>query len=169
MTLELTINLPPTHIISQVPQTRILHRSAIKTRHRRRKHNIREERWPKMHIISCESRHDSSDKLTIAISDEEGSRKYRQQSYLDRLSKREHDLWKTKLCHGISLLDNKIQIQVHFMTKQYLYSSLIPYAIIISGSSVMTALAAAFMSSRARRSFGFSKAYLSENLFQSIS
>jgi hypothetical protein len=34
----------------------------------------------------------------------------------------------------------------------------------ISGSSVMTALAAAFMRSSARRSFGFSKEYLFENL-----
>lgn len=46
----------------------------------------------------------------------------------------------------------------------YLYSSLIPYAITMSGSSFRTALAAAFMRSIPRRSFGFSKAYLSENL-----
>ena len=46
----------------------------------------------------------------------------------------------------------------------YLYSSLIPYAMTISGSSFMTAIAAAFMRSSARRSLGFSKAYLFENL-----
>lgn len=34
----------------------------------------------------------------------------------------------------------------------------------MSGSSFSTALAAAFMRSMPRRSFGFSKAYLSENL-----
>ncbi len=34
----------------------------------------------------------------------------------------------------------------------------------MSGKSTITALAAAFISSRARRSFGFSKAYLEENL-----
>ena len=45
-----------------------------------------------------------------------------------------------------------------------LYSSLIPYAITMSGSSVRTAFAAAFMRSSARRSFGFSKAHLLENL-----
>lgn len=39
-----------------------------------------------------------------------------------------------------------------------------PYAMTMSGSSVMTALAAAFMRSSARRSFGFSNAYLFENL-----
>jgi hypothetical protein len=48
--------------------------------------------------------------------------------------------------------------------KKDLYSSLIPYAMTISGSSVKTALAAAFMRSSARLSFGFSKAYLFENL-----
>jgi hypothetical protein len=47
---------------------------------------------------------------------------------------------------------------------KYLYSSLIPYAITISGCSVITALAAAFMRSNARRSFGFSNACLAENL-----
>lgn len=45
-----------------------------------------------------------------------------------------------------------------------LYSSLTPYAMVISGSSAMTALAAAFMRSRARLSFGFSKPYLLANL-----
>jgi hypothetical protein len=48
--------------------------------------------------------------------------------------------------------------------RRYLYSSLIPYAITISGNSARTAFAAAFMRSSARRSFGFSKAYLFENL-----
>lgn len=48
---------------------------------------------------------------------------------------------------------------------RYLYSSLMPYAMTMSGSSVMTCLAAAFMRSIARRSFGFSKEYLAENLW----
>lgn len=47
---------------------------------------------------------------------------------------------------------------------EYLYSSLIPYATTISDKSTRTALAAAFMRSSARRSFGFSKEYLAENL-----
>ena len=51
-----------------------------------------------------------------------------------------------------------------YKARAYLYSSLIPYAITISGSSLRTALAAAFMRSRARRSFGFSNSYLAENL-----
>ena len=49
----------------------------------------------------------------------------------------------------------------------YLYSSLMPYEMMISGSSAMTALAAVFMRSSARRSFGFSNAYLFENLLTS--
>jgi hypothetical protein len=47
---------------------------------------------------------------------------------------------------------------------KYLYSSLIPYAMTISGRSVSTALAAMFMRSSALRSFGFSKVYFAENL-----
>jgi hypothetical protein len=50
------------------------------------------------------------------------------------------------------------------MGDKCLYSSLIPYAMTMSGSSAMTAFAAAFMRSSARRSFGFSKEYLLENL-----
>lgn len=49
-------------------------------------------------------------------------------------------------------------------SKGYLYSSLIPYATTISDRSTSTALAAAFMRSRARRSLGFSKVCLAENL-----
>lgn len=45
-----------------------------------------------------------------------------------------------------------------------LYSSLIPYAMTMSGCSFMTALAAAFMRSSALRSFGFSNSYFAENL-----
>lgn len=48
----------------------------------------------------------------------------------------------------------------------YLYSSLTPYATVMSWTSPMTALAAAFMSSRARLSLGFSNAYLFANLDQ---
>lgn len=51
-------------------------------------------------------------------------------------------------------------------TETCLYSSLTPYAMVMSGSSAITALAAAFMSSRARLSFGFSNSYLVENLSQ---
>lgn len=46
----------------------------------------------------------------------------------------------------------------------HLYSSLMPYPIVISGRSVTTALAAAFMRSRALLSFGFSKPYLAHIL-----
>jgi hypothetical protein len=46
----------------------------------------------------------------------------------------------------------------------YLNSSLVPYARHRSGSSFMTASAAAFMRSRARRSLGFSNLYLAVNL-----
>lgn len=49
-----------------------------------------------------------------------------------------------------------------------LYSSLTPYAIFKSGSSFITSTAAAFMRSNARRSFGFSKPYLSDSLYQSV-
>lgn len=45
-----------------------------------------------------------------------------------------------------------------------LNSSLIPYAREISGISVRTARAAAFIKSSARRSLGFSKAYLADRL-----
>lgn len=47
-----------------------------------------------------------------------------------------------------------------------LYSSLTPYAMVMSESSAMTALAAAFMRSSARLSFGFSKPYFVANLAQ---
>ena len=46
----------------------------------------------------------------------------------------------------------------------HLNSSLIPYANPISGTSLITAVAAAFINSNARRSFGFSKSYFAENL-----
>lgn len=48
--------------------------------------------------------------------------------------------------------------------QSHLYSSLTPYAMMMSGNSAMTALAAPFMRSNAFRSLGFSKAYLLENL-----
>lgn len=73
------------------------------------------------------------------------------------------------------LMENKTMRQYQFpdnssenssFNQDYLYSSLMPYARMISGSSAITALAAAFMSSRARRSLGFSNAYLSENLLK---
>jgi hypothetical protein len=63
-------------------------------------------------------------------------------------------------------VSRKLIQESRILDSEYLYSSLVPYAIMISGSSVMTALAAAFMSSRARRSLGFSKACLSENLLK---
>lgn len=45
-----------------------------------------------------------------------------------------------------------------------LYSSLMPYAIVMSGKSATTTLAAKFMRSSALRSFGFSKPYLAHIL-----
>lgn len=51
----------------------------------------------------------------------------------------------------------------------YLYSSLMPYPMAMSGSSVMTVLAAAFMRSSALLSFGFSKPYFAANLDRYVS
>ena len=48
-----------------------------------------------------------------------------------------------------------------------LYSSLMPYAMVMSGSSATTAFAALFMTSKARRSFGFANWYLLANLRRS--
>lgn len=49
----------------------------------------------------------------------------------------------------------------------HLNSSLTPYAITTSGNSATTAFAAAFMSSSARRSFGFANPCFAENLYSS--
>ena len=80
-------------------------------------------------------------------------------TYLSRLSNNLHSLPNTKLHHPLSVQD-------HSTTSKctYLNSSLIPYANPISGTSLITAVAAAFIKSNARLSFGFSKSYFAENL-----
>ena len=84
---------------------------------------------------------------------------FKRTTYLSRLSNNLHSLPNTKLHHPLL-------VKVHSVLSKctYLNSSLIPYANPISGTSLITAVAAAFIKSNARRSFGFSKLYFAENL-----
>lgn len=63
---------------------------------------------------------------------------------------------------SLLLVDSRRWTQILSCTN--LYSSLTPYATFKSGSAFITSTAAAFMRSSARRSFGFSKPYLSDSL-----
>ena len=80
-------------------------------------------------------------------------------TYLSRLSNNPHSFPNTKLHHPLSVKAYSTQ-----SNGTYLNSSLIPYANPISGTSLITAVAAAFINFKASRSFGFSKSYFAENL-----
>jgi hypothetical protein len=64
---------------------------------------------------------------------------------------------------------SRARLKVHVRSATYLYSSLFPYASTRSGSSFMTARAAAFMRSSAFRSFGLTNLYFVVSLFRCIS